>query len=376
MMGAQSLRLLLGLLRYAMGWQTEAPTCTNPTELTAVWQLAQRQDIAPLTAYGAEQAGLPVDEAIAKQPLLAVYRYEQQQYALDEVAAAFAAAQIPYMPLKGAVLRRWYPQPWMRTGCDVDILVPSERAEEATAVLVALPGYTRGRHGAHDISFFSPAQAHVELHHRLIEEGRGAASAEILSAVWQQARVATADGYGYEMTDPLFYFYHIAHMAKHMESGGCGIRFFLDLWVLEQQPHKREERDVLLKQGGLLTFADACRRLAACWFGDGPADDTTYMLEQYVLRGGIYGSTANQAAVARHRQGGKAGYVMGRLFPSRETLQWDFPVLRKCHLLLPVIWLWRLVRLPFGGRLCRAVKGLSAVEEKPNTAILFQRLEL
>ncbi|MBQ9860458.1 MAG: nucleotidyltransferase family protein [Clostridia bacterium] len=373
----KSLRLLLGLLCYAMEWQTRAPLRSDAAELSAVWQLAERQNITPLIAYAAQQAGmLSGEDSLGQQPLLALYRYEQQQYVLNEVAAALTAARIPYMPLKGAVLQQWYPQPWMRVGCDIDVLVPSERLEEAAAALAALPGYVRGRQGAHDVSFFSPAQVHIELHHRLVEEGRAGAAASILSAVWEQAQPATEDSCRYEMGDSLFYFYHVAHMAKHMEAGGCGLRFFLDLWVLEQQPHCQEERDAMLKAGGLLPFADACRGLAAFWFGQGQANDTVRMLESFVLRGGVYGSIANQTAAARNRQGGKAGYIVGRLFPSYETLQWDFPILRKCRLLLPLFWIWRLLRLPFGGRLSRATRQMSAAEGGNDVSTLFQKLHL
>ena len=62
----------------------------------------------------------------------------------------------------------------------------------------------------------------------------------------------------YEMTDEFFYFYHIAHMAKHFENGGCGIRPFVDLVVLDRMDSENfSKRDELLKSGGLLQFARA-----------------------------------------------------------------------------------------------------------------------
>ena len=35
--------------------------------------------------------------------------------------------QIPFLPLKGSVIRQYYPEPWMRTSCDIDILVDFEK---------------------------------------------------------------------------------------------------------------------------------------------------------------------------------------------------------------------------------------------------------
>ena len=44
-------------------------------------------------------------------------------------------------------------------------------------------------------------------------------------------------------------------MAKHFESGGCGIRPFIDLLLLDALPAANEqERAALLKDGGLLIF--------------------------------------------------------------------------------------------------------------------------
>lgn len=374
--------LFISLLRLAMGWGGEVPAAADADTLASVWRTAQRQDVAHLVAEAAQQHGLlPVDSPLAAEALrltgLALYRYEQQNYALSEVSQALETAQIPYLPLKGTVLRQWYPAPWMRTGSDLDILVPSEQVERACAVLCDQLGYRRGRQGAHDISLFSPTQVHIELHHRLVEEGRAGESARILATVWEQARPAEAGGYRYVMEDSLFYFYHIAHMAKHMESGGCGVRFFLDLWVLEQQPHDRAQRDSLLQQGNLLRFADACRRLAACWFGDAQEDDTTRLLQAYILGGGVYGSAANQAAAARNRQGSGVGYLVSRVFPSRQALMYDYPILQKHPYQLPLCWVRRWLRALREGRLCRTRKLLSAAERQAaSTADLFRLIGL
>ena len=56
------------------------------------------------------------------------------------------------------------------------------------------------------------------------------------------------------MTDEMFYFYHIAHMAKHFEEGGCGIRPFIDLWTLDNiKDVDHDKRDELLSRGNLNT---------------------------------------------------------------------------------------------------------------------------
>ncbi len=55
---------------------------------------------------------------------------------VHQAAEALAAANIPVMPLKGALLARWvYDVPWERLGSDVDLLVPSSQFESAIGAL-------------------------------------------------------------------------------------------------------------------------------------------------------------------------------------------------------------------------------------------------
>lgn len=52
-----------------------------------------------------------------------VYCYKRMNYEYEQVCDALEKAEIPFIPLKGVVIREYYPEPWMRTSCDIDILV-------------------------------------------------------------------------------------------------------------------------------------------------------------------------------------------------------------------------------------------------------------
>ena len=94
---------------------------------------------------------------------------------------------------------------------------------------------------------------HVELHYTLIEDHVMPKANDVLSEVWENS-LPGPDG-GRVMTDEMFYFYHVAHMAKHFGNGGCGIRPVLDLWLLNRkQGFTKDKRDALLSRGGLLDF--------------------------------------------------------------------------------------------------------------------------
>ena len=73
-----------------------------------------------------------------KQIMVAVYRYEKINHELQRLCRTLNEAKIPFIPLKGAVIRQYYPEPWMRTSCDIDILVREEQVEEAARLLGVL----------------------------------------------------------------------------------------------------------------------------------------------------------------------------------------------------------------------------------------------
>ena len=88
-----------------------------------------------------------VKQKFEKQILTAIYRYENINSELETLKTAFEEEKIPFIPLKGSVIRQYYPEPWLRTSCDIDILVHEEDIERAIAVLTDKNGYTLEKKG-------------------------------------------------------------------------------------------------------------------------------------------------------------------------------------------------------------------------------------
>ena len=333
---------LFPLLRSAV-YAEPLPDGFAPEE--ADWQqiisFAGFHHLTHLVEYAAQKNGLRTDGAEKDR---AVMQYLRRDLATEQIRAVLNAAGIPFILLKGAVLQGYYPEAWMRTSSDVDVLVRREDLDAAEAALCAQAGFRRGVVAAHDIQLISPANASLELHHILILPELFPAAAAELDRVWDTAVPVKEDGYEYRMEDSLFFLYHIAHMMKHFRNGGCGIRFFLDLRLIEQQPgHDAAACKALAERCGMLPFTEAAERLAEAWFGCGSASGLETM-EQYVLSGGIYGTTRNAVAVQKE-ENGSGGYLLQRLFPPMSGMKYEHPILRKQPWLLPFFWVKRLFRL-------------------------------
>lgn len=305
---------------------------------TTVLALAKRHQMEHVIAHALLQKG---QKEFAKPLHQSIWMSEQQTFVLDRVREAFNAHKIPFIPLKGSVLRTFYPEEWMRNGCDIDILIRQEDIESAKTVLEHLGCVDQKGKSAHDITFKAGAVC-MELHYTLIEDYRLPQIAGVLDRVWDYAE--PVDGFEYAMSDEMFYFYHVAHMVKHFENGGCGVRPFMDLWVLQhRKEYSLQKREELLLQGGILTFAKAAVSLSEYWFS-GTEMSGFDGLEEFVFNGGAYGSTANSVAVQHSLRGGRWGHIYHRLFVPSAQLKEYYPVLKKHPYLLPVYQVVRWVQ--------------------------------
>ena len=340
--------------------------------LKELFVLSKKHDLAHLTGAALEKnkllTGGEIKKRFHKEIATAVYRFEQLNYEFNSVSETFENAKIPFMPLKGAVIRNYYPEPWIRTSCDIDILIHEEDIEKASAELSEKLSYKRELKGAHDISFLTPAGMHIELHYDLIEEKVNDKSGQMLKNVWDNA-YSEENSVRFYMTDETFYAYHLAHMAKHFVIGGCGVRPFIDLWILNNRVRcNAEKRQQCIRDAGLYEFEKTAVRLSKVWFENAKPDTLTDMMENFIISGGVYGSIKNRVAIQQRKKGGKFRYIMSRLFLPYSSLKYEYPVLEKHKWLFPFMEVRRWFRLLFNNKFKR-----SAQEMRINLSISKQQ---
>lgn len=368
-----TIKQYFSLLRSAICGTNPSNNSFSQDQLIEMISVSKKHDILHLLEIGLKQeCSDSADVVISDDSIFnAVYRYEQTRYELDVLCEAMESAKIPFIPLKGTVMSRYYPEEWMRTSCDIDILIREESVERAASLLIDKYGYVFHKKGTHDISLFTPNQKHVELHFSLVEDGVANKSSEVLNTVWETAYLRENCRYCYVMTDEMFYFYHIAHMAKHIENGGCGIRQFIDLWLLDNVKDANfSKRDELLEKGDLLDFAQVSRRLNRIWFDGAEKDGISEQLEQFILNGGVYGTKENRIIIQQQKNGGRFKYAFFKIFIPYNELRLHYPIVEKYRLLIPVMQIRRWCKLMFSGHFQRA-----ADELKCNCAISDDKAE-
>lgn len=317
--------------------------------LPALFNLSKMHDLAHLVGDALEKNGLLKEgtegyNRFIKERNVAIYRYEQLNYEYEQICNVFEQNKINFIPLKGSVIRKFYPNSWMRTSCDIDILVKEEDLRLAIDVLVKNLNYTKKQIGNHDAQLYSQNGIHLELHYKL--QSTKTKWSEILDNVWNY--VTNEDGYKKQLSNEFFYFYHIAHIASHFKEGGCGVRFFLDLFILNNKlDYNNEKLQTLLEKYSLLNFYNESINLARFWFDNETPNDTTKLFEEYVLYSGMYGNLENRIIVKKKEKKGKFRYLLSRIFLPYNKLKYDYPKLQKCCILYPYYILKRFFKFLF-----------------------------
>lgn len=347
-----------------------------------IFKLSKKHDLAHLIGYALKVSGNNIDEDIQKafeeEMNMAAFRYVKIGYELEAMTKALEKAQIRFIPLKGSVIRKYYKEPWLRTSCDIDILISDSDVEKAKKVLVEELNYTYASEWNYEVSFYTPIKTHIELHHILNDENK--AIDKVLSTVWERSASIPNCSFHYEMTDEMYYFYHIAHMAKHFVNGGCGIRPFIDIWVLNHNcEFDKNKRYALLDEAGLLQFAKVAEQLSEAWIGNEPHTPLSEQLEKFILSGGTYGTVENRVAVQQAVTGGKFSYIMTRVFLPYDQLKLTYPNLEKRKWLFPFYQIKRWFRLFGKGKFRKSmqeVKTASSLtsEENDQTTRLLKEL--
>ena len=214
-------------------------TCVSAIEkpsdemLLQVYRLSFSHDLAHIVASSLDRLGYLSDStvktAFKKAQNTAIFRYIEQSDAYESICSSLDSEGIPYVPLKGAVIRDLYPSPEQRSACDIDVLVRESDMQKAENTVKKL-GFERTGKCFHDVAF-TRGTVHLELHYNITEDDTRLD--RLLSHAWEH--VKESDTCKHNFTNEFFTFHLVAHSCYHFLHGGCGIKPLLDLWILRNK---------------------------------------------------------------------------------------------------------------------------------------------
>ncbi len=330
-------------------------------DLKLLYALSSKHTLDHIVGYALKKNHLLADDEFSKQfqkkLLISAFQYEKMTATLQQLSEVFNAEKISFIPLKGSRIRQYYPEPFLRNSCDIDILIHEEELNRAVRVLHEQLGYTIGEKGYHDISLFSKNGVHLELHFNIQENMDNIDN--LLKQVWKFSHPVSEGVFEYQQNDAYFVFHNIAHIAYHFTNGGCGIRMFMDIYVLRKALNYDEKSvEDFCSQCGILEFYHHILDLISVWFENKEHTKTTKKMQDYILQSGIFGTRENSIAVQQSKSGSKVKYILQRIFMPYRDLKILYPKLEKYKWLLPFYEVCRWCRTIWKGRLKSSVDGL------------------
>lgn len=323
-----------------------------------LYTLAKRQSLSGALYTVVDQGEMPdaVRDRLRRDAFLTLTRYESQQQVLQEMTAALTAAEVPHLLFKGAVVRRYYPDPTMRSMGDIDAAVRPPAARMLAHAALTAAGFEKTKEQP-DVWVYVRSGVTLELHTAVKRYHTGKQDTEFYEELWTDARLK--HGATYYLSDDAEAAFGLSHMAAHFCEGGCGLRQLMDTAVLLARfPERERWHRVLdrLKMTETDRFARHILWLCGEWLGvdvpeglalplDGDMED---WMRTRLLADGTFG-TDERVMLARMRRerrlqkrGGTAGTLYRWLFPSASYLRRQYAYATH-PVLLPAAYIHRLL---------------------------------
>lgn len=241
-----------------------------------------------------------------------------QTMELEKIGNAFEEAGIDYIPLKGSVVKHFYPMTHYRKSGDIDVLVRRETEKDAEKVLIEKLNYLRSEISEHyevHISYFKMPCVYVELHRQILKSSNRAY--KMFKNIWKYVKTSKSKEHKYVLSNELLYTYLLAHLCNHLYNGGAGIRMLMDFYVLSK--NSKLDYEILnryLKKANLVKINDYVTNIISKWFGDSYVfDKDVEILLDIIFDGGSFGTRDMQEKIHDSNSlVGKIRQLMQRVF--------------------------------------------------------------
>lgn len=329
-------------------------------KLSQVYQLAKSNDVLAVAYEGLGDnllAALP--ESIVREWKSAcdntLYREVSFDLEREGILSALEEEGLSYLPLKGILIKNYYPKPGLRFMSDNDILYgeveempgggyqlkegSKKESQEKMIKIMKNLGYEVKSLVSNDESFVKEPHYNFEMHNALFSESHKVY--KHFKNSWEHAILDEGSKYAYHFSDEEEYVYFLAHAYKHFDRTGCGIRTIVDIYVILQAKGKMDEEYLnrRLQETGLLDFRRKMERLARHAFGKDEGEMTQEDLEvyAYMLGSGTFGNVGNLVGNRLNElkeEGWDARwsrliYIKERIFLDEKTIRGNYPYFDK-----------------------------------------------
>lgn len=343
-----------------------------------IWQVLQKSEFI-------DKLSNEIRQGFNKQQKIVIIKDANIEYEIEKIKKDFLECGIRFIILKGYVMRSYYPESFMRTMSDVDILYDTSQTAQVREVLAKNKFALKSSEEKNDVFVSKNSGMIIEMHRNLIpfsEDEKYQYAKDVFK------RAVYNDGC-YEMTKEDFYIFILMHLARHFFEAGIGIKAFVDIWLIKLKEKNNLDSDYIDRQlefMNLKTFDKKVNDMLFNWFNDKKFCGTDEDILNYAFGSGKFGKCTqfeiNEAAKRRisEKSISKRVLMLRRTFPPYEEMVKRQQWLKNKKILLPVGWIkLNLERLLFRRSYIKGrIKNIQEIDEKNviSTQQLFERLGL
>ena len=340
---------LLYLVSCAVNEDKPSPERCAAMDMDAVLELAKHHMLSAAAAFALEKTmALPASWKDAKAT--AIRRLILFDSERARVTRALEENGIWYLPLKGCILKDYYPKAAMREMTDNDILCDGSRMEDIRSIMTGL-GYECALFGRTNHDVYHKSVVSFEMHSTLFVPLKAPVFSAYYENITERLVRNGGNAFGCRFTDEDFYIHVLCHMYKHYSNAGIGLKALLDIYVIDRKKGQSMDRGYLdreLEKLELKSFEQEVRVLAVKTFSMQPLSDEEQKHLMYFINSNSFGLFSNVLANCLHNDDSKEAkrrYLLGRFFPDEDFLQLYYPTVYRHRILYPFLVLYR----PFKG---------------------------
>ena len=319
-------------------------------DVAAVFKAACRHALTVAAALALEQV-MRLPDYFTEEEYKAIRRLSLFDAERVRIISEMEARKIWYMPLKGIVMKDYYPQAEMREMSDNDILFDEQKADEVKAIMESAGYSCLVFNKIHHDVYHKGSFVTFEMHREVFDKHSDPMFVRYFRDTPKRMIKDEQNSFGYHLAPEEFYIMLIAHLFKHYRNEGTGLRALLDIYVFNHFCEKKlNTQDISQKLEALkLTdFERETKALAEKLFTLQPLSAEEQKEAEYYISSNSHGTTENRIAAFLDNDDSrkaKRRYAMERIFPSQESIHRNHPLVSRHKALYPLLVMYR----PFKG---------------------------
>lgn len=335
------------------------------------------QNILPVLAYMDKKWNIITNENIKKKLVECYYQAIAENFnkanMFEIISQKLSESKIPHMPVKGWYVRTLYPVPELRTFGDIDILIKKQDRQKTDEIFTE-NGYSVKENWEPTYSY-DKGISRCEVHTELMDSDLG--KGEHLISYFSDALETAEEDVGerFSPQKDLHLIYIFCHLAKHLYTGGAGIRMYMDIALFIKANEGilnfekiYEDLKKLQLEHFFKTVIFACSE----WFQiDLPFEindiqpSSLDALKKYTFGSDLFGKTRDKSIISlrNNESGSKRSVLKDTLFPNAKKIENRYKFIKGRKYLLPLAWIARgFVNLKEAPKKLKYVKKVSSAD--------------